>query len=335
MGADIGNSRLDPPIRRLAPLGSAVGGDLSFFNDPRYAPQLAGTRASAVIVREQDAGRLPAGCVALVVDDPYLGFAAAAGLVQARREPAVAATGVHPAAHVAPTAKLGRNVVVAAGAVISAGASVGEGVAIGPGCFVGERVVLGAGSRLVANVCVYADCQLGEQVLIHAGTVIGADGFGFAREGEGWRKIPQLGSVTIGDRVEIGANCTIDRGALEDTRVEDDCIIDNLVQVAHNVRIGAGSALAGCVGVAGSATIGRRCLIGGGAGVLGHLELADDVVVSPMSLVTRSIRQPGFYSGSFPLMDNSRWERAGAVLRQLPDMRARLRALEKLTRKPT
>jgi UDP-3-O-[3-hydroxymyristoyl] glucosamine N-acyltransferase len=179
---------------------------------------------------------------------------------------------------------------------------------------------------------VLEDCSIGARGIVHSGTVIGSDGFGFAREDGRWSKIPQLGAVVIGDDVEIGANCTIDRGALDDTVIGDGCKLDNLIQIAHNVRIGEHTALAGCVGVAGSAVIGARCMIGGSAGILGHLEICDDVVISAMSLVTRSIDRPGFYSGVFPLMPNADWERSAATLRQLPALRARLRALERLER---
>ncbi|MEZ5661589.1 MAG: UDP-3-O-(3-hydroxymyristoyl)glucosamine N-acyltransferase [Burkholderiaceae bacterium] len=322
----------DVRVLRLAPLDAAAPGDLSFLSDSRYLPALERSKASAVMLRAEHLSRLPAGCAPLVLEDPYLGFATVAGLMQARSRPHSALAGIDPSARVEPSARIGADVHIGANAVLGARAQIGPGAVIGPNCVIGDNVVIGARSRLVAQVCVYFDCQIGVDCLIHAGTVVGSDGFGFARDGAGWRKIPQLGSVVIGDRVEIGANCALDRGALEDTVVGDDCILDNLIQVAHNVRIGAGSAIAGCVGIAGSATLGKRCLIGGGAGILGHLELADDVIVSPMSLVTRSVRRAGFYSGTFPLMDNAQWEKAAATLRHLPDLRARLRALEKLTR---
>lgn len=335
VGAPLDGRRQHVAIRRLAPLDSAKDGDLGFLNDPRYLPKLDRTRAAAVILRAEHVARLPAGCSGLVVDDPYAAYAVVASLMDQRMRPDSDPPGVHPTAVVDPGAHLGAGVRIGPNAVVGAGSRLEDDVHVGPGCVIGGHCVVGARTRLVAGVTVYDGCTLGRDGLVHAGTVIGADGFGFARDGGGWRKIAQLGAVVIGDRVEIGANCAIDRGALDDTTIGDDCILDNLIQVAHNVRIGDGSALAGCVGVAGSAVIGRRCLIGGGAGILGHLELADEVVVSPMSLVTRSIRHAGFYSGSFPLMENAQWERAAATLRHLPDLRSRLRALEKMSRKET
>ncbi|MGE5115323.1 MAG: UDP-3-O-(3-hydroxymyristoyl)glucosamine N-acyltransferase, partial [Betaproteobacteria bacterium] len=200
---------------------------------------------------------------------------------------------------------------------------------IGAHGFVGEGAVVGAGTRLAPQVTLGARCRIGARGIVHAGVVIGADGFGFAPDGERWEKIEQLGAVVIGDDVEIGANCCIDRGALDDTVIEDGVKLDNLIQVGHNVRIGAHSALAGCVGIAGSATIGRHCAIGGGAIVLGHLTLADHVQVSAATVITRSITKPGLYSGVFPFDDNAAWEKNAATLRQLHALRERLRALEK------
>lgn len=320
----------------LATLGSAGPQDASFLSDGRYQQAASTTRAAAVIVRAAQRAALPEGCIALVCEEPYRAFATAAQLFEQRlhdQDRSGAPAGrIDPGAHVATGAQLAPTVTVAPGAVIEAGASLDDGAYVGPGAVIGARASVGARTRILANAVVYHDIVIGSDCVIHANSVVGSDGFGYARHGEGWARIPQLGSVIIGDRVEIGSNTSIDRGALDDTRIDSDCIIDNLVQIAHNVHIGAGSALAGCAGVAGSARIGRRCLIGGGAGVLGHLELADDVVVSPMSLVTRSLREAGFYSGSFPLMKNQQWERAAAVLRQLPDLRARLRHLEKLVK---
>jgi UDP-3-O-[3-hydroxymyristoyl] glucosamine N-acyltransferase len=208
----------------------------------------------------------------------------------------------------------------------------GEQVVLGPGCVVGAGSSIGNHSRLFAHVCVYERSVIGRRAIIHAGAVIGADGFGMAREGEGWRKIPQVGRVIIGDDVEIGANTTIDRGALDDTVIEDGVKLDNQIQVAHNVRIGAHSALAGCVGIAGSARIGRRCTIGGGAIVLGHLEIADDVHISAASVVTRSIRQAGEYAGLYPLQPKGEWARSAVLLRNLEKLEHRLEALERATR---
>jgi len=315
-------------IRGLATLGSAGSADLSFLSDSRYASQAAATAAGAVIAREADVQVLPAGCAVLATDDPYLAFARLAREIESRLRPPQAG-GRHPSAVVAGDARIGAGVAIGAHAVIGPGARIGDRASIGAHSVIGAGVSIGDGTVLHPRVTVYDGCTIGARCIVHAGAVIGADGFGFAPAAGRWEKIPQLGSVRIGDDVEIGANTTIDRGALDDTVIGDGCKLDNQIQIGHNVRIGEHSALAGCVGVAGSAVIGRRCRIGGGAGILGHLEICDDVTVSAMSLVTRSIRRPGFYSGVFPLMDNADWERSAAVLRRLPELRARLRRLER------
>jgi len=320
-------------ISRLASLESAQPGDLSFLNDSRYGALAGQSCASAVLVTEALAASLPATSQPLIVADPYLAFAKAARWFESQLPGDRGHSGgIHPAATVASGARLGGGVAVGARAVIEDGAEIGEGSAIGPGVVVGAGAIIGPGSRIAANVTIYGDCVIGRAAIIHSGTVIGSDGFGFARESGRWLKIPQLGGVVIGDEVEIGANCAIDRGALDDTVIGDGCKLDNLIQIAHNVRIGAHSALAGCVGVAGSARIGERCMIGGGAGILGHLEICDDVVISAMSLVMSSISKPGFYTGVFPLLENRDWEKSGVLVRQLPQMRQRLRELERLTK---
>jgi UDP-3-O-[3-hydroxymyristoyl] glucosamine N-acyltransferase len=327
-GARIARGDPDARIHGLASLESAGPQDLGFLAGPRHAAKARATRAGAVIASESEAGVLPSGCALLLSDDPYRGFAAVAREVAARLSPAVT-PGRHPSACVAVDAVIGDRVTIGPNAVIGAGSSVGEGASIGAGVVLGGNVVIGPGTVLHPRVTIYDRCAIGARGVIHAGAVIGADGFGFAPAGDHWEKFPQLGRVVIGDDVEIGANTTIDRGALDDTVIGNGCKLDNQIQIGHNVRIGEGTALAGCVGVAGSAVIGRRCRVGGSAGILGHLEICDDVTISAMSLVTRSISQPGFYTGIFPLMDNPDWERAAAVLRRLPDLRARLRRLER------
>ncbi|HET6786750.1 MAG TPA: UDP-3-O-(3-hydroxymyristoyl)glucosamine N-acyltransferase, partial [Aquabacterium sp.] len=227
------------------------------------------------------------------------------------------------------SARLGLDVSVGPLAVIEADAVLGDGVVIGPHTVVGERVHIGAHSRLAAQVSVGFDCVIGERCIVHSGVVIGADGFGFAPVEGRWEKIEQLGAVRIGDDVELGANTCIDRGALGDTILENGVKLDNLVQIGHNVHIGAHTAMAGCVGVAGSARIGAHCTVGGGAVVLGHLSLADGVHISAATVVTRSLRQPGHYSGVFPIDDNAAWEKNAATLKNLHSLRERLRALEK------
>ena len=213
--------------------------------------------------------------------------------------------------------------------MVEADAVIGESAVIGPHSVVGTRARIGAASRLAANVSFGADCVLGARCILHSGVVIGADGFGFAPTPDGWEKIEQLGAVRIGDDVEIGANTCIDRGALDDTIIEDGVKLDNLIQIGHNVRIGAHTAMAGCVAVAGSTHIGARCTIGGASSIVGHIELADGVHVSACTLISRSIHQPGHYSGAFPFDDNKTWEKNAATLRQLHTLRERLRALEK------
>ncbi|OJX29267.1 MAG: UDP-3-O-(3-hydroxymyristoyl)glucosamine N-acyltransferase [Burkholderiales bacterium 68-12] len=296
-------------IDRLAPLEAAGPRDLSFLSHPRYQPQLAASRAACVIVAP--AMRAPAAQrgACIVADDPYVYFARATQWWRRRHAPPPPA-GVHASAVVHPEA------------VVDASAC------IGPLCVVERGARIGAGTWLKSRVTVGEDCQIGARCIVHAGAVIGADGFGFAQENGVWVKIEQLGAVRIGDDVEIGANTCIDRGALEDTVIEDGVKLDNLVQIGHNVHVGRHSAMAGCVGVAGSAHIGAHCTVGGGGIVLGHLTLADHVHVSAATTVTRSIRQPGLYTGMFPIDDNARWEKNAATLKQLHSLRERIKALE-------
>jgi UDP-3-O-[3-hydroxymyristoyl] glucosamine N-acyltransferase len=314
-------------VSGVATLARAGAGDLGFLANPRYRSQLAATRAGIVVMREADAQGY-AG-TALLAGDPYAAFARAAALFEAR-EPL--APGTHASAVVDPTARVDAGAHVGAFASIGARSVVEAGACVGPGCVVGEDCSVGAGSELVARVVLVRRVRLGRRVLVHPGAVLGADGFGIALEqpawGEPhWLKVPQLGGVVVGDDCEIGANTTIDRGALDDTVLEEDVRLDNQIQVGHNVRIGAHTAMAGCSAIAGSARIGRYCLIGGGAGVLGHLELCDRVVVTAMSLVTHSIREPGEYSSGTPLMDNRGWRKAAARFRQLDALARRLGAL--------
>ena len=322
----------DPALRitRIGPLEGATPSTLSFLAHPRYQQQLATTQAACVIVapalRDAAARR---GAV-IVADDPYLCFARLTQWWAAQTRPA-AAPGVHASAVVDASAHLGSGVSVGPLAVIEAGARVDDGAVIGAQCFIGALARVGAGTRLAARVTLGTGCRIGERGIVHSGVVIGADGFGFAPTEGRWEKIEQLGNVQIGNDVEIGANTCIDRGALDDTVIEDGVKLDNLVQVGHNVRIGAHSALAGCAGVAGSAVIGAHCTLGGGAIVLGHLKLVDHVHISAASVVMRSILKPGQYSGVFPIDDNAAWEKNAATLRQLHALRDRVRALEKKT----
>ncbi len=317
-------------IERLAPLESASPAELSFLSHPKYLGKLAASRAACVVVAPaaEEAARRRGACI--IVDDPYFYFARLTRLWKQRHPSAGGSAGPlrHPSAFIDPLALLAADVRVGAFACIGARAVLGAGVSVGAHCVIGNDVHVGAATCLEARVTVAEGCVLGQRCLVHPGAVIGADGFGFAPHAGRWEKIEQLGIVRIGDDVEIGANSCIDRGALQDTVIEDGVKLDNLVQIGHNVRIGRHSALAGCAGIAGSASIGAHCTVGGGAVVLGHLSLADHVHISAASVVTRSIHQPGHYTGLFPIDDNARWEKNAATLKQLHVLRERLKALE-------
>ncbi len=314
----------DVLLDRVATLQNAIPGSLSFLANTKYRKYLATTVASAVVVAPDDAGSCPVP--ALISDNPYATYARAAALLY---PPAAAQQGVHPRAFVDDTAQVASDAWIGPMTVVEAGAEVGAGVQIGPGCVIGSGVCIGAHSRLVANITLCHGVRIGARALIHPGVVIGSDGFGIANDAGRWIKVPQVGSVIIGDDVEIGANTSIDRGALEDTVLEDGVKLDNQIQVGHNVHIGAHTAIAGCVGIAGSARIGRHCAIGGGAGILGHLELVDHVQVTAMSLVTKSVKQSGVYSSGMPAQSNPVWHRNFARFRQLDEMAHRIRELER------
>lgn len=324
----------DPGLRitRIGPLEGATPSTLSFLSNPRYQSQLAQSQAGCVIVAPAMRDAAAARGAAIVLPDPYLGFARLTQWWAARTRPA-AAQGVHPSAVIDPSATLGAGVAIGPLAVVERGAQIGDRAVIGAQCFVGADAAVGQGTRLAPRVVLGTGCRVGARGIVHSGVVIGADGFGFAPFEGRWEKIEQLGAVRIGDDVEIGANTCIDRGALDDTVIEDGVKLDNLIQVGHNVRIGAHTAMAGCVGIAGSAVIGAHCTVGGGAIVLGHLTLADHVHISAASVVMRSIHKPGQYSGVFPIDENAAWEKNAATLRQLHALRERIRALESLARK--
>ena len=315
------------PIVRLAPLSTAQTGALAFVAQARYIHQIQTTGASALIVTPELATAAAARGACIVTPDPYLYFARLTQWWRAELAP-VAAPAVHPSASIHPTALVDPLADVGAFAVVDAEARIAKGARIGAHCVIGARAEVGEGSVLYSRVTIGDDCRLGARCILHAGVVVGADGFGFAADAGRWVKIEQLGAVRIGNDVEIGANTCIDRGALDDTVIEDGVKLDNLIQIGHNVRIGAHTAMAGCVGVAGSAIIGAHCTVGGGAVVLGHLTLADGVHISAASVVTRSIRQPGQYTGMFPIDDNAVWEKNAASLKQLHRLRDRLRAIE-------
>ncbi|MFC5497526.1 UDP-3-O-(3-hydroxymyristoyl)glucosamine N-acyltransferase [Caenimonas terrae] len=297
-------------VEGLAPLEQAGPGQLSFLSNPRYQPQLAASRAGCVIVAPSMLAAAQARGACIVAPDPYLYFARLTQLWKKQSAPP-AGPAIHPSA------------------VIDAAAVIDPAASIGALCVIERGARIGAGTRLAPRVTVGENCVVGERCVLHPGVVIGADGFGFAPNAGAWEKIEQLGAVRIGNDVEIGANTCIDRGALADTVIEDGVKLDNLIQIGHNVRIGRHTAIAGCVGVAGSATIGAHCTIGGGAGILGHLTIADNVHISALSNVTRSISRPGHYTGFFPIDDNAAWEKNAATLKQLHGLRERLKALEK------
>ncbi|MGB4118177.1 MAG: UDP-3-O-(3-hydroxymyristoyl)glucosamine N-acyltransferase [Polaromonas sp.] len=315
-------------IDSLSPLETAGPDSLAFLSHPKYTQKLSHSKAGCVIVgpAAEQAAIQRGNCI--VVDDPYFYFARLTQ-VWKRLHSADLAVGIHPSAFIDPSARLASGVFVGAFACVGAGAEVAEGVRIGEHCVVGENAFVGQNSRLSARVTLGDNCMIGEGCILHSGVVIGADGFGFAPHDGRWEKIEQLGNVIIGNDVEIGANTCIDRGSLQDTVIEDGVKLDNLIQIGHNVRIGAHSALAGCVGVAGSANIGKHCTIGGGAVVLGHLTLADHVHISAASVVTRSILKSGNYTGLFPIDDNAAWEKNAATLKQLYWLRDRLKRVEK------
>ena len=299
-------------------------GALSFYANPKYKNQLLNTRASAVLIARENASLCPV--MALIVENPYLGYAKVARALNPVRTPE---PGIHPSAVVDSEAKLGRNVSIGAKAVVGRGVCVHSGVVIGPGCVVEEGAIIGSDSRLVANVFVAGCATLGQRVLLYPGVIIGADGFGVANEAGVWLKIPQLGGVTLKDDVEVGSNSTIDRGALEDTVLEIGVKIDNLVHIGHNVHVGAHTAIAGCVAIAGSVVIGERCVINGAVSIAGHLELADDVHLTGGTEVAKSIKQPGVYSSGMPAQDNMSWRRMIARMQRLDDTVRRVRQLEK------
>lgn len=315
-------------IERLSPLDAAGPHDLSFLSQPKFLGRLAQSVAACVVVAPDAREIAMRRGACIVTEDPYHCFALITQLWKRHHFPEPAPY-IHPEAHIDPSATLAAGVSVGAFACIAAGAAIGEGARIAEHCVIGKQAVIGANSRLAARVTVADGCRVGERCIIHPGAVIGADGFGFAPHAGRWVKIEQLGAVRIGNDVEIGANTCIDRGALQDTVLEDGVKLDNLVQIAHNVRIGQHTAMAGCAAVAGSATIGAHCTIGGAGHVLGHLTLADHVHVSATSIVTRSISKPGHYTGFFPIDDNATWEKNAATLKQLYVLRQRLKQAEK------
>lgn len=311
-------------IHGVATLAHAGPGQLTFLANPRYRAQLAESRAAIVVLRADDADAAPG--TALVAKDPYTTFAKIGALFETvpLREP-----GIHPSAVIDPSAQVAASAHVGPFVSIGARSVVGENCIIGAGSIIGEDCSLDTGCELIARVTLVTRVRLGKRVRIHPGAVLGADGFGLAMDAGHWIKVPQLGGVRIGDDCEIGANTCVDRGALEDTVLEEDVRLDNLVQIAHNCHIGAHSAIAGCTGIAGSARIGRYCLLGGAVGVVGHLEICDHVVVTGKSVVRNSITEPGEYSSGTPLTDNRTWRKNAARFKQLDSLARRVLAVSK------
>ena len=311
-------------ISGIASMQSAQSGHITFLSNSRYREQLVTCKASAVVLTEADLDCVQGA--ALVVKDPYLTYARMAQILDSTPQPA---KDIAPSAVIDASAKLGQHVSIGANAVIESGVELGDNVVIGAGCFVGKNTRIGAGTRLWANVSIYHEIQIGERCLIQSGTVIGADGFGYANDRGNWVKIPQLGTVIIGDRVEIGACTTIDRGALDNTQIGNGVIIDNQCQIAHNVVIGDNTAVAGGVIMAGSLKIGRYCMIGGASVINGHMEICDKVTVTGMGMVMRPITEPGVYSSGIPLQPNKTWRKTAALVMNIDEISKRLKAIER------
>jgi UDP-3-O-[3-hydroxymyristoyl] glucosamine N-acyltransferase len=312
-------------VHTVAPMDKSGDGEVTFLSNPRYAKFLGQCHASLIMVKPEHKD-LCTGNV-LVVADPYVAFAKVAQALDTT--PSMASNGIHPSAVIDADATIGNNVSIGANSVIESGVVLEDDVVIGAGCVIGRAAKLGRGTRLWANVTIYHRVELGHSCLVQSGTVIGADGFGYANEKGEWVKIPQLGSVKIGNRVEIGASTTIDRGALEDTIIEDNVIIDNQIQIAHNVHIGYGSAMAGGTIVAGSTHIGKYCIIGGGAVINGHIEIADGVTITGMGMVMRSIEEKGVYSSGIPIQTNKEWRKTAARVHRIDEMHKQLKAIQK------
>ena len=310
-------------ISQIATLEKAQSNHISFLTNSKYRTQLAGTQAGAVILGEADADAtdLPR----IISDNPYAYFARVSALLNPLPE---VRPGVHPSAAVGAGAQIDAMASIAAMAVIGEGATIGAFSVIGEGCCIGANTVIGSHVRLYPGVVIYHDWVIGDNLIAHSGVVIGSDGFGIAMDEGRWIKIPQIGRVVIGNDVEIGANTTIDRGALDDTLIEDGVKLDNQIQVAHNVHIGAHTAIAGCVGIAGSTSIGQYCRIGGSAGILGHLHIADHVEIAAFTLIGKSIREAGSYAAIFPFGKTEDWRKNAVHLRHLDDLVKRVKALE-------
>ena len=311
-------------VSRVATLGQAGPGDLTFLSNPLYKTQLQSTGATAVILHPAMADECPVS--ALVTESPYLVYATASHLFDRRPQPSA---GVHPTAWVADDVELGEGCRIGAHSVLESGCRLGANVEVGSGCVIGAQSKIGNDCVLHANVTFYHNVRVGDRCRFHSGVVVGADGFGFANEQGRWVKIAQLGGVAIGNDVEVGANTTIDRGAIQDTLIGNGVILDNQIQIAHNVEIGEGTAIAGCTGIAGSTRIGKYCTIAGAVGIAGHLEIADRVHLTMRSAITKSITEPGSYSSGTAMSKTGVWRKNAARFRQLDEMARRIQKLEK------
>lgn len=316
----------DLAIANIAPLTSAKSDQISFISNAKYRDHLGACQAGALIVSEEDVAFCRPEQNIIVVKNPYVAYAKLAQYMDNTPTPA---SQISAQAQIADDVKLGNNVAIGANAVIESGVELGDDVVIGAGCFIGKNTVIGSGTKLWANVVIYHNVQIGKNCLIQASAVIGSDGFGYANEGGVWIKIPQTGSVIIGNNVEIGSCTCIDRGALDSTVIEDNVIIDNLCQIAHNVHIGYGTAVAGGVVMAGSLKVGRYCQIGGASVINGHMEICDGAVITGMGMVMRPITEKGIYSSGVPLQTNKEWRKTAALVMNIDEMNKRLKAVEK------
>ena len=323
IGAEI-QGDADCQIDGVCTLTAARRGQISFLADKRYVAQLKVSQASAVVLSAEHAGHFTGN--ALVISNPYLGFAKITQLFDNRPK---TSSGIHPTAVIADSAQISESAAIGPTVCIEANVVVGADTVIGAGCYIGENCQIGTATHIAANATVHHGTVIGDRVIIHSGAVIGADGFGFASDAGKWEKIVQLGGVEIGDDVEVGASSSIDRGALGNTVIETGVKIDNQVMVAHNVRIGAHTAVAGCVGISGSADIGAYCTLAGGVGVVGHIKIADRVHITGMTMVTKSIDTPGSYSSGTAMMPTGLWKKNSVQLRKLVDLSQRVKELEK------
>lgn len=313
----------DCKINGIAPLDTAASGKISFLSNRRYASQLKNTAASAVILKQDDMDACPVH--SLVCEDPYVAYAHVARLLNPPRS---AVPGLHPSSIIADNADIDDSVEIGPHVTVESGVRISANSIIDAGCFIGKDTVIGRNTRLYPNVVICAGVTIGRDCILHPGVVIGADGFGIANEEGKWLKIPQIGGVTIGNEVEIGANTSIDRGALGNTVIADGVKIDNQVQIGHNVRIGEDTAIAGCVGIAGSTRVGKRCMIGGAVGISGHIDIADDVVIMAMAGIANSIKESGVYASAIPAMDVRKWRRNVVGFKQLHALISRIKKLE-------